>query len=400
LLIEKGAKMKNKRYAVLFFYLKALVVAGVIVFLGIYHYMSLNALDTAIDPSLEQRNAVGYTPLMQAANKGDAEGLKSLIERGANVNAKAADQYGMSVLELAVFNGNEPRTVEVVDTLLKAGANATLQDKQGNTALHQVVNVTSPGANHKVARLLMEHQAPINIQNFDNSSTPMHSIVQVPQLDLATYMLENFGSMMDLSIKNKGGYTVVDLARSNVVIDAMNPYLEGEGQRFGKDDAQARNALGLTGLMLAIIRNDYDFAKQQIELRNADVNIQADNRYGNRPLQFACMRKKSVLPYIKLLLDNGASPRLTNKVGNTPLHMVFDINNVRDRKRVATLLLQKGAYLLAANNNGDTPLHIAVLKKDIEMITFFKNKLGTWVKNKKDMTAQELAIVERLRVLQ
>lgn len=390
--------MKKKKHVLLVFYLKTLIVAGIIVFLGIYHYMSLNAQSTP-DPSLEQRNAVGYTPLMLAANAGNTEQVKQLLAQGADVNAKASDDYGMSVLELAVFNGNEPKTTEIVDILLKAGANTALQDKRGNTALHQVVNVTSPGAKEKVAYMLMDYQAPINRQNFDNGDTPMHSIVKVPQLDLAKYMFNTFGPMMDLSIKSKLGYTVVDLARDNVVVDVLNPYLERHGQRFGVDDGQARNVLGYTGLMLAIIRDDYTFAKQQIELRDADVNAQANNRYGNYPLQLACMRRTNVLPYIKLLLDKGAKPRLANKAGNTPLHMVSDITKVADRKEVAKLLLQKGAYLLATNSEGNTPLHVAVMKKDTDMITFFKKQLGTWVKNKKGLTAQELATIKKLRVL-
>lgn len=383
----------KKEHFIKFFYIKLIFIVVIVGFLGLYQYKLLYAQSNP-----EQVNAVGYTPLMEAINNAELGAIKSLIDRGANVNAQSQDNYEMSVLELAIFNGNEPKTPDIVKLLLNAGANTSLQDKQGNTPLHQIVNVTAPGAKNEVARLLMEYQAPINKQNFDNGNTPMHTIVQIPQLDLAQYMLENFGPMMDLSIKNKAGDTVVDLARRNVVIDIMNPYLQSNKQRFGVNDAQKRDSLGYTGLMLAIIRNDYDFARQQIKDRNADVNAQADNRYGNRPLQLACMREDGALPYVELLLDNGADPRLANKHGETPLHLIFNIHNQKDREKVATLLLQKGAYLLATDADGNTPLHRAVLKKDTQMINFFKDKLGTWVKNKNNMTAKELALVEKLRV--
>ena len=429
---RKGRLMKRKRHLLLFFYLKTLIIAGIVVFLGVYHYMNLNAAPIT---DIDSFSSASYIPsFLNAVNSRDIKGAKGIIEnvrKAVNdkaasagkleglsdqeseavlepmylsalkplVNARVGGEDNMTVLGLAVFNGNKSKTPKIIETLLRDGADPALQDKEGNTPLHQVVNVTSPEAKNKVAYLLLDYQAPINIQNYNNGNTPMHSIVQVPQLDLARYMFKNFGPMMDLNIKNKAGYTVIDLARNNVVVDVLNPYLEKHGQRFGEDDGQARDVFGRTGLMLAIMRNDYEFAKKQIELRNADVNTQANNRYGTLPLQFACMRGKNVLPYIKLLLKHGADPRLTDKAGDTPLHMVFDISDVKDRKKAASLLLQKGAYLLATNNDGNTPLHIAVIKKDTDMVTFFKNKLGTWVKNKKGKTAQELAIAEKLRVL-
>jgi len=390
---------RNKKRILLLFYLKAVLIAGIIVVFGAYHYSRLHAQAGVEAKVAEPRNSVGYTPLMQAIVAGNRELVRQLIAQGADVNAVANDRYGMSALELAVFNGNDSNIVQIVEMLLKAGARTSFQDVQGDTPLHQVINVTPPGGSEKVAALLLEYQAPINIQNLQNGNTPMHSIVQVPQLDLAKYMFNTFGPMMDLSIKNKFGYTVVDLARLNVVSDVLNPYLERHGQQFGKDDPNKRNILGLTGLMLAIMRNDYSFAKRLITVSDANVNEQAHNRYGNYPLQFACMRGNNVLPYVTLLLNHGANPRLANKDGDTPLHMVFAIASLKERKAVARLLLRRGAYLLATNNDGNTPIHLAVIKKDVDMVTFFQKELGTWVKNKKGLTAQELAIAEHLRVL-
>jgi ankyrin repeat protein len=63
----------------------------------------------------------GRTPLMQAAGRGDLEGVRRLLAEGADVNA--ADAMGFTALFHACYNGDEDRGYpEVVQALLDAGA--------------------------------------------------------------------------------------------------------------------------------------------------------------------------------------------------------------------------------------------------------------------------------------
>lgn len=71
------------------------------------------------------------TPLHWAAQHGHVEVVRTLIDNGANVNAR--DVFGRTPLHLAV---SHPR---VIALLLEAGANVDARDSLSNTPLHRAV---------------------------------------------------------------------------------------------------------------------------------------------------------------------------------------------------------------------------------------------------------------------
>jgi ankyrin repeat protein len=71
-----------------------------------------------------------FTPVMAAAMRGDAEALKPLLGRGADVNLQGGD-FGRTALLMATTTGRE----DVVKLLLDKGANPSASDQLGNTPL-------------------------------------------------------------------------------------------------------------------------------------------------------------------------------------------------------------------------------------------------------------------------
>lgn len=70
-------------------------------------------------------------PVADAAQRGDVEAVRTLLRRGADVNAAQGD--GMTALHWAAEQGN----TELVETLLYAGASTAATTRNGNyTALH------------------------------------------------------------------------------------------------------------------------------------------------------------------------------------------------------------------------------------------------------------------------
>jgi ankyrin repeat protein len=71
-----------------------------------------------------------FTPVMAAAMRGDAEVLKPLLDRGADVNVHGGD-FGRTALLMATTTGRE----DVVKLLLDKGADPSAKDQLGNTPL-------------------------------------------------------------------------------------------------------------------------------------------------------------------------------------------------------------------------------------------------------------------------
>lgn len=78
---------------------------------------------------LEQRGHNGDTALMQATRAGELEIVRSLIQAGASVNAKNKD--GNNALWFACFRD----CYDSIDQLVKAGIDINNQNDNGATAL-------------------------------------------------------------------------------------------------------------------------------------------------------------------------------------------------------------------------------------------------------------------------
>ena len=64
---------------------------------------------------------------------------------------------------------------------------------------------------------------------------------------------------------------------------------------------------------------------------------------------------------VEVLLRHGADPNLTDRLGNTALHLAACTSHVP----VVTLLLRTGTTLTTTDNNGRTPLQLAQSKLKI-----------------------------------
>ncbi len=195
----------------------------------------------------------GEEPLIISLGKKDATMVKTLLDGGADPNAKT--KQGAPALSAALGLGS----MNSMKLLLDAGANINAADNEGHTPLIMAVSAGSAA----MTMLLLENKADPNIGSRD-------------------------GKPLDLAVV--GGY--FDVAE----------YLIAKGAEV--DDPQ-----GL--LDLAVQKNQPTLAMLLIKERKAKVN--SKNSAGDPPLVTAA--RNGNLAMVSLLLDQGADPSLKGHNG-------------------------------------------------------------------------------------
>jgi ankyrin repeat protein len=171
-------------------------------------------LSRGADPNAA--DASGITPLVAAASVNDTAAAKLLIERGADVNARANIGQAATALMAAAHNGNTELTRLLLARkvfLSVISAPTTVVVKNGPvqfgsaTALH----FASLSGNPEVVRLLLEAGAQVDALDV-RGMTPLMWLVATdrPNLDIMRLLLAK-GS--DTSIRSKAGESALDWAR-------------------------------------------------------------------------------------------------------------------------------------------------------------------------------------------
>ncbi|GJM09682.1 MAG: hypothetical protein DHS20C11_19580 [Lysobacteraceae bacterium] len=95
---------------------------------------------------IEHRQEFGVTPLMMAAARWNTKVIKALIHLGADINARDDSDSTplMAAVQAALVHDDYDRAVEVIDTLLEAGANVSAVNDDGQSALMLVLGVRAP----------------------------------------------------------------------------------------------------------------------------------------------------------------------------------------------------------------------------------------------------------------
>jgi ankyrin repeat protein len=136
--------------------------------------------------------------LHAAAEEGNMETLKSLLEREVDINAR--DASNQTPLHRAAAKGN----VDVVCLLIERGAEVDSCDKSGCTPLHW----SSVVGHLEVSRVLLNHFANVNARQ-QKYWTPMHLSAANGHLEIVKLLLERGA---DIRAMNAEGQTPCQLS--------------------------------------------------------------------------------------------------------------------------------------------------------------------------------------------
>ncbi len=239
-------------------------------------------------------------PLALAAYKEDLEGVQQLVYSSLNINARD-EVSGMTALEHAVEGGN----LEIVRTLVMAGARADGKDETGRTPLMRL----GGKAPADIVRELLSAGAKINERDNTGSSALMYA------------------------------------ASSNSPAVVREMIDNGAKVEFRDED-------GKTALMFAVADSDNGAANTKLLIDSgAQVNDKAKD--GKTPLMMAA--EEGDPETVKLLLSYGAEVNERDRDGNTALMLVAGTSDEESMRA----LLNAGADTTFKNSEGKTALAIA-----------------------------------------
>lgn len=149
---------------------------------------------------VQARDAQGFTALMAAAENGDAVTVQALLTNSAEVNAR--DNAGWTALMFAAGSGDTP----TVQALLTQKAHVNAKSNDGMTALMR----STKRGHTAVVQMLLANGAEANARDKDEQ-TALLIAVQGGHIAIVQALLT---SGADAQVKNKEGKTALEIAQA------------------------------------------------------------------------------------------------------------------------------------------------------------------------------------------
>lgn len=319
------------------------------------------------------------TPLMRAAEKGDMDKARALLEKGASANEAsfmhvtplhvAAKTGHVALIHLLVAHGAKLEAAdayrqqtplhyachaghaEAARALLTHGASPTSQDKENYLPVH---HACYSGLTELAQELLAAHPAHLNARA-QFGDTPLHeALTYLPKgAPLAVWLVEHGA---DLSATEVLGETPLFKALSQPDLVAL---MLTRGA-----DVNARNEAGETPLHACAEHKLYTVSLETLVQAGAEVEAQNDDE--QTPLFVAV--ENNNLPAVRALLAHGADPNRLNGWHPQPISALA-LALTRNLTDLLALLQNTTTVLPNPPDYwGVTPLHAAARRGDLPLL--------------------------------
>ncbi|CAB0033879.1 unnamed protein product [Trichogramma brassicae] len=359
----------------------------------VYHRFDVNYVDEA-----------GLTHFHAACKCDCTDAVKKFLEFGQDPNLLVPGTSD-SPLHLALRYENE----EIVELLLRNGADPSLVNKKGETALHiasqrwpnaelakMAVNIchiadrpAQVEATHLVpvlyfgrkeaAEVLLTRGADPNLVS-EKGETPVHKMspkwAGIESAKMIFEIINEINCPVQVDARDKWGNTPLHWAVYHGVKNAAELLL-----RNGADPNVA-NKKGQTPLLLVIRhREAEDWVKLLFSISdevNRTVQVDVRDKFGDTPLHTALRRKEKnekLCRIVELLLRRGADPNSLDKEKLAPLHIIICMNKHIDVHLLKILFeasdeQHRRVQVDILDKSGNTPLHLALRYKNKDVAKF------------------------------
>ncbi len=314
---------------------------------------------------LEFKDSLGTTPLLSAVSAGQAEIVEFLIKSGADI--KVSNNRGSTALHLAAFGGFAP----LVEFFLDQGLGIDLANTAGNTPLL----LACMRGQVEAAKILIEKGADLTIQDGRWGGAAIHWACRLDSngirdllakggADLNTRSRVDNSTPMAWAIFNEKRTAVEFLIARGVDVNEsfggflpLNMAIGGGHQEIARfllengARGDATDSSGQTPLQVAVGGGDTTLAELLLQ---EGINVNQPDSSGMTPLHWAALRDHQRL--VELLLAHGANIEAKDNTGKTPL--IWAGRNTADSAALA--LLNAGADINGADIDGTTPLLAAL----------------------------------------
>jgi len=294
--------------------------------------------------------------LYSAAEKGDIEAVKILLDAKEDVNAQGGF-YG-NALQVASANGHEA----AVRLLLEAGADVESKDNTyGQTPLSWAAEM---GHLDVVKWLVLEAGADVESKDRESGRTPLSWAARNGHLEVVNLLVQEAGT--DVESKDQQGRTPLRCAAENGHLEIVKFLVQAGAKVESKDND------GWTPLTCAAANGQLDVAKWLVRQAGADVDSK-DYKWLT-PLSWAAWNGH--LEAVKWLVgEAGANVELKDRAyGRTPLSWAAVNGHL---EAVRWLVNEAGADITSKDKDGKTVLDLAVASAADESKQPWETK-GQW----------------------
>ncbi len=287
--------------------------------------------------------------LPQMAKEGDVDAVQGVVD--SNVNLEEITEQNTTVLYEAVDAGH----TEVVEVLLKAGANPDAVDTDDNwTPL-----IAAAHSGHSaIAKRLIGYKANLNAKNKAGENALMYAAKR-GSVSIVGSLIQ---AGAELNAKNTQGMTALMIALGPYGSDKIALTFIKAGA-----DTNTVNHTGWTPLAMAS-RHGHEGTVKTLLKKKANKN--KVNQQSWTPLMLTAAKGAGHTNIAKQLLNKKVKKNVTNENKNTALSIAV-YNGHFD---LAKLLVAKGAALNVVNSDGDSALSIAVKNGRSSFVKLLLNK--------------------------
>ncbi len=301
---------------------------------------------------IDRKNAKGNTALLIAVSWDQAAIVNYLISKGANVNERNGEHADETALYHACARGVD---VEIIKSLLDAGADLSIKDKDGFSPFYAAVDEE----NIEIVKYLLTRGADVHELNGVNNLTALFPAANNGNLDIANVLID---AGININAKDNEGLSAIYEAFDNKQI-AMIKFLISKGADVNNQESEK----GMTMLHEAIINGLTDIAKALIDAPDIDLNKK--NKAGYASLYMASESNNEDI--VKYLITHGANleePNGKPTVQATALHAAAYLG----RLNIVKVLLAAGANPEIKSAENRNALEYASMKNRQDVVAYIK----------------------------